>query len=157
MEESHDNATKPSTRTIDQLSPKDFQTEAENLFDKIESSVVKLKVFNDGLEIERHPPRPDATSVVDSAEDDDDHGEGSHGGQLLIHVSAGGDMYWGGGTYEFTIHSGNIGGVDNSFRRDGKRKQFNGYVSMQTPLSGTFTYVYNIRSGEWEGTEDGHA
>ena len=156
-EEAHDNATKTSTRTIDQLSPKDFQTAAETLFDKIESSVAKLEVFNDGLEIERHPPLPEATSVIDSAEDDDYHRDNSHGGQLLIRVNAAGDMYWGGGTYEFTIHSDNIGGVDNAFRRDGTRKQFNGYVSMQTPLSGTFTYVYNIRSGEWEGTEDGHA
>lgn len=156
-EEPQDNSAETSARAVDQLSRDEFQTAAETLLDRIESSVAKLKDYNDGLEIERHPPLVVATSLADDAEDDDGHRDNSHGGQLLIHVSAAGDMYWGGGTYELTIHSDSIDGVDNVFREDGTRKRFNGYVSMQSPLSGTFTYVYNIRSGEWEGTEDGHA
>jgi hypothetical protein len=111
--------------------------------------MIRLKDCNDGLEIERNPPHVSCTP------DDDDERGNSHDGQLQIHVPASGDMYWGGGTYTLTIHAEAIDGVDNIYREG--RKQYVGYVSLQSPLSGTFSYVYNVKTGDWEGTEDGHA
>lgn len=132
-----------TTPQIDNLSSERFETAAQQLFNQIEKSVDKLKECNDGLELQRFGPRVDNSSYSD--ENETDH---FHRGQILIHIPPSGDAFWGGGTYKLTIHAESIDGVD---------RLYSGYVSMQSPLSGTFTYVYNVRTGEWEGTEDGHA
>lgn len=131
------------TNTAGSLSNEQFQAAAQQLFAKIETSIDKLKECNDGLEIERLGPKVDNTNYSD--EDETNH---SHEGQMLIHIPAYGDTFWGGGTYKLTIHSEPIEGVD---------RLYNGYVSMQSPLSGTFNYIFNVRTGDWEGTEDSHA
>jgi hypothetical protein len=121
-----------------------FQTAARQLFDQIESSIEKLKECNDGLEMERSGPYVDNT--VNTQEEEERNK--SHEGQITIHIPPSGDTFWGGGTYTLTIHIESIDGVDGVH---------SGYVSMQSPLSGTFTYIYNVRTREWEGREDGHS
>lgn len=65
-----------------------------------------------------------------------------------MRVQSAGDMYWGGGTYLLTIHP------ENDVTRGS-----GGSVTLQSPLSGTFTYVYSpsAAGGEWVGNEDGHS
>jgi frataxin-like iron-binding protein CyaY len=139
-----DSQSNTSVLTVDNLSHNEqFQTAANHLFDKIETSIEKLKGCNDGLDIERSGPYVDNT--VNTQEEERNK---SHEGQIAIHIPPSGDTFWGGGTYTLTIHFGSIDGVDGVH---------SGYVSMQSPLSGTFTYIYNVRTREWEGTEDGHS
>jgi len=137
------NDTSP-TQLVKNISNEHFQALAQRLLDKVESSMNKLKECNDGLDIERLGPYILNTEYLEEKNDRND----SHRGQLLIHVPPSGDTFWGGGTYKLTIHSETIDGID---------RQYRGYISMQTPLSGTFNYVYNVAKQEWEGTEDGHS
>lgn len=123
------------------LSSQQFLTMANQLLNQIELSITKLQDCNDGLRIERH------ASFADTDSHNVDERDASHQGQLLIHVPPSGDTFWGGGTYKLTIHSDRI---------DGGNKVYNGYIALQSPLSGTFTYGFG-RTGEWESTEDGHA
>lgn len=133
----------PSThQTVDPLTKEQFLSAANQLLDQVDSSIRKLKECNQGLEVERSAPYTDEYS-----DDNDDQRDNSHSGQILIHIPPSNDTFWGGGTYKLTIHSNPIEGVN---------RLHNGYVSLQSPLSGTFSYVYNVRNGEWEGTEDGH-
>ena len=113
-----------------ELSPDQFQSIANDLLDKVESSLRKLMDCNDGLEIKRHPP----SSTGDT---DDSESFRQHQGQLSIIVPSIGGPY-DGGTYLLTIHSD-----ENS-------------ISLQC-LSGNFTYIYNAGTGEWVGQEDGHS
>jgi hypothetical protein len=135
-----------ATSTVDHRSIDRFQAAADQLFNLVEKSIAKLKDCNEGLEIVRLPPLLNDTHMHDDTENDNRNS--SHQGQLLIHIPASGDSFWGGGTYKLTIHCEPIDGVD---------RQYNGYVSMQSPLSGTYTYIYSVHTGEWEGTEDGHS
>lgn len=121
------------------LSSEKFLSVANGLLDKVESAVTKLKDCNDGLEITRYPP---CTTDYTSSTDEDQR----HGGRLSIHVDSSGDLYWGGGTYWLTILPD-----DNTDNGSG------GCVSLQSPLSGSFAYVYNSSTGEWVGNEDGHS
>ena len=123
------------------FSNQQFLPMANQLLNQIELSISKLQDCNDGLRIERH------ASFTDKDSQNVDERDASHEGQLLIHVAPSGDTFWGGGTYKLTIHSDPI---------DGRNKIYNGYISLQSPLSGTFTYGLG-RTGEWESTEDGHA
>ena len=144
------NAAVPETpnastdQTVDALAKEHFQSAANQLFDQVESSINKLKECNQGLEIERFAPYIDNKTYSD---DDEGQRDNSHSGQILIHIPPSNDAFWGGGTYKLTIHSEPIEGVG---------RLYNGYVALQSPLSGSFSYVYNVRTGEWEGTEDGH-
>mmetsp|Transcript_7245 Transcript_7245/g.15160 ORF Transcript_7245/g.15160 Transcript_7245/m.15160 type:complete len:255 (+) Transcript_7245:60-824(+) len=68
-----------------------------------------------------------------------DYGGESHGGRLSVKVTATEDLYWGGGTYILTIHPENNN------------------VTLLSPLSGNFTYVHDVDTGEWVGSDDGHS
>ncbi|KAL7467738.1 hypothetical protein ACHAXS_007975 [Conticribra weissflogii] len=68
-----------------------------------------------------------------------DYGGESHGGRLSVKVTATEDLYWGGGTYTLTINSENKN------------------VTLLSPLSGSFTYVLDVNTGEWVGSDDGHS
>eukprot|EP00581_Thalassiosira_minuscula_P008906 CAMPEP_0183707842 /NCGR_PEP_ID=MMETSP0737-20130205/4282_1 /TAXON_ID=385413 /ORGANISM="Thalassiosira miniscula, Strain CCMP1093" /LENGTH=280 /DNA_ID=CAMNT_0025935573 /DNA_START=31 /DNA_END=873 /DNA_ORIENTATION=+ len=138
-----------SSRSPAKLSSAEFLSVANTLLDRVESSLTKLKDVNDGLEITRHPPfdapeDDDASDATAENEDDDDENNKpkaqSHSGQLSIRVESSGDLYWGGGTYLVTI-SGDDRGV----------------VTLQSPLSGNFAYVYDGEHDEWVGEEDGHS
>lgn len=113
------------------LSPQQFLSIANDLLDKVESAVLKLKNNNEGLEIIRHP----ASSSGDASDADDSEFR-QHLGQLEIKVPSIEGPY-DGGTYMLTINA------DNN-------------VALQC-LSGNFTYVYNNTTGEWVGQEDGHS
>ena len=117
--------------TSRKLSPDQFKSIANDLLDKVESSLRKLMDCNDGLEIKRHPP---SSASVDT---DDSESFRQHQGQLSITAPSIGGPY-DGGTYLLTIHSD-----ENS-------------ISLQC-LSGNFTYIYNTGTGEWVGQEDGHS
>jgi hypothetical protein len=130
------------------MSPEAFHAISNELLDRIESAVTKLKVCNRGLEITRHP-----AGAYHGGGNDDGDGGGTmirHGGRLSIRVLPVGDLYWGGGTYFLTIIPGALDdGVGNA--RGG------GVVTLQSPLSGSFMYVYNPSTKEWVGNEDGHS
>ena len=149
-ENNDDDAPSPTTTTDSSaaLSSQQFHIEANLLLDKVESAMIKLLDYNNGLEIERHPPTSfistDSASNDDSDADADDDDENNnqqpqeHSGQLSIQVESSGDLYWGGGTYWLTIQS------------EGH------FVTLQS-LSGSYTYVYNTSTKEWVGDEDGHS
>ena len=128
-----------------------FQTVAEELLDKVDSSLSKLKDLNDGLEIERCPPLI-ATDQTTMENEGDELTESSHGGQLSVKVNSTGDLYWGGGLYLLTIHPDTMGSADEAREIKG-----GGFVTLQSPLSGSFSYVYNPTTKEWVGKEDGHS
>jgi len=113
------------------FSPQEFLSVANDLLDKVESSLLKLNYSNDGLEITRHPP-----SSLGDRSDEDDSEYRHHQGQLLIKIPRIEGPY-DGGTYLLTINE------DNN-------------VALQC-LSGNFTYVYNTDTCEWVGQEDGHS
>ena len=62
-----------------------------------------------------------------------------HRGKLSIQVNASDDTHWGGGTYSLTVNP------DNS------------NITLQSMLSGSYSYVYNVSGAEWVGSEDGHS
>mmetsp|Transcript_28760 Transcript_28760/g.57932 ORF Transcript_28760/g.57932 Transcript_28760/m.57932 type:complete len:212 (+) Transcript_28760:41-676(+) len=111
------------------LSPQQFLSVANDLLDKVESSVLKLKNNNEGIEVTRHPASSGSTSDADGS-------DRQHLGQLEIKVPSIEGPYEG-GTYMLTINA------DNN-------------VALQC-LSGNFTYVYNTVTSEWVGQEDGHS
>lgn len=138
--------TVPSAGHSTALSSEQFRSASKSLLDKVESALTKLKDCNDGLEIIRSSK---------SADKDSDPDDQQHGGQLSIKVQSAGDLYWGGGTYLLTVHpndaeSNPLGGNDSS---DGS----GGFLTLRSPLSGLFTYVYNASAEEWVGNEDGHS
>ena len=155
-DESQDNnEPSPSGHHTKVMSSEQFLVLSKSLLDRVESAVTKLKDCNDGLEITRYPPG--ATSIItgspgesEGGEDDEEDGspryQQQHGGQLSILVESTGDLYWGGGTYWLTILP------DNSTSGGG-----GGVVVLQSPLSGSFTYIFDDSSGEWVGSEDGHS
>mmetsp|Transcript_10302 Transcript_10302/g.14805 ORF Transcript_10302/g.14805 Transcript_10302/m.14805 type:complete len:214 (+) Transcript_10302:32-673(+) len=112
------------------LSPGQFLSNANDLLDKVESSVLKLKSSNEGIEMTRHPASSGDTSDADGSE------FRQHLGQLTIKVPSIEGPY-DGGSYTLTINA------DNN-------------VAMQC-LSGNFTYIYNTATSEWVGQEDGHS
>ncbi len=112
------------------LSPEQFLSNANELLDKVESSVLKLKSNNEGIEITRHPASSGDTSDADGSE------FRQHLGQLAIKVPSIEGPY-DGGSYMLTINA------DNN-------------VALQC-LSGNFTYIYNAATSEWVGQEDGHS
>ncbi|KAL7546095.1 hypothetical protein ACHAWF_009455 [Thalassiosira exigua] len=125
------------------FSSEQFQFAANELLDRVETSLNKLKGCNDGVEIVRYPPSSPSSGTTDENADDDEIGNPKfqkHGGQLSIRIDSTGDVFWGGGTYWLTIHPSS-----------------NGFVALRSPLSGTFNYVYNSPTGEWVGDEDGHS
>ena len=119
-----------SSNTNRDLSPQQFLFIANDLLDKVESAVMKLKDSNEGLEVIRHP----ASSGDSSGADDSEFRQ--HLGQLEIKVPSIEGPY-DGGTYMLTINA------DNN-------------VALQC-LSGNFTYIYNNTTNEWVGQEDGHS
>lgn len=132
------------------LSPEQFLSVSKSLLDRVESAANALKSCNDGLEVTRHPPSSltsdastdqYATNLDES--DDSESTNRHHGGQLSFRVQSSGDLFWGGGTYLLTIHPDDGGG--------------GGYITLRSPLSGTFSYVYDSSAGEWVGGEDGHS
>ncbi|KAL7528060.1 hypothetical protein ACHAXR_004016 [Thalassiosira sp. AJA248-18] len=138
------------------LTAEQFLSASQVLLDKVESAVAKLKDCNDGLIITRYPPSSSASTEstnngtpYNTDEEDDDSDPNyhqQHGGQLSIQVESSGDVYWGGGTYWLIIEPGSNDGTISA-----------GFVTLRSPLSGTFTYCYNSSTGEWVGTEDGHS
>lgn len=116
--------------------------------------MTKLKDCNDGLVITRYPP----SSWSESTDNDTDENENQqHGGQLSIQVESTGDLYWGGGTYLLTIHPDNNAAADSDDDSLSGSGSNGGFATLQSPLSGSFTYGYNAVTGEWVGNEDGHS
>jgi hypothetical protein len=126
------------------MSSERFHSIASELLDRVESAVAKLKDCNRGLEIERYP------AGSSGGDNDDDSTMIKHGGRLSIRVLPSEDLFWGGGTYCLTIipddHDGGVGNARGE-----------GVVTFQTPLSGSFVYIYNASTKEWVGSEDGHS
>mmetsp|Transcript_24352 Transcript_24352/g.51012 ORF Transcript_24352/g.51012 Transcript_24352/m.51012 type:complete len:282 (-) Transcript_24352:199-1044(-) len=146
----HSTSSSANESAAASLSSEHFLSASMSLLDRVQSAVTKLKDCNDGLEIKRHPPSSSSDSSPNHATPKPDNTESidptnqPHGGQLSYHVLSSGDLYWGGGTYLLTIHP------DNDADRGGT-------VALRSPLSGSFTYVYNPSSKEWVGEDDGHS
>lgn len=140
------NDNNSTSQSVAVLSSDKFLSVASVLLDKVESAVTELKDCNDGLEITRYPPSSGTTDYSTSSTDEDSEEPQQHGGRLSIHVESSGDLYWGGGTYWLTILLDN-----NTDSGSG------GCVSLQSPLSGSYAYVYNSSTCEWVGIEDGHS
>ncbi len=156
------------------MSIEQFHAAANVLLDKVEVALTKLKVCNDRLEIVRHPPTAPLSSSTSNTTHDDhdsmviDNGTAvsddtilQHGGKLVITVLSSADLYWGGGTYSVTIRpidfdasSENNNATFGNVREGGGA---GGFVTLQSPLSGTYTYIYNVTKQEWVGEEDGHS
>lgn len=113
------------------LSSQQFLSVANDLLDKVESSLAKLKDSNEGVEITRYPPSSGDRSDADGSQFRENQG------RLSIKVPSIEGPY-DGGTYLLTINA------------DDKN------IALQC-LSGNFTYVYNTGTGEWVGQEDGHS
>jgi hypothetical protein len=168
--------TKPSTASL--LSTEQFLTIANELLDKVETAVTKLKDCNNGIEIVRYPrgtisdntPTP-TTTTADSNDDDNDSNNPTstiirHDGRLSIQIMSTGDLFYGGGTYWLTIHTdyddaSSGGGGNDSYGHEGSTNNGNnsggGYITLQSPLSGSYMYIYNAMTKEWVGSEDGHS
>ena len=151
-----------------------FHTAANNLLDKVEIALTKLKVCNDRLDIVRHPPTTPLSSssssssttnndsrLIDNGTAVSDDAVLQHGGKLVITVLSSADLYWGGGTYSLTIHpddfdtsSQNNNATFGNVREGGGA---GGFITLQSPLSGTYTYIYNVATHDWVGEEDGHS
>jgi len=147
-DDSNDNAptTTSSSSSVGRspaLSSEQYLSVANSLLDRVESAVTELKDCNDGLEITRYPPTSSDSSSVSMGDNEEEYRH--HGGRLSIHVVSSGDLYWGGGTYWLTVL------LDDADNISG------GTIILRSPLSGSFTYVYNASSGEWVGSEDGHS
>jgi len=140
-----DISTSSSSSSSSSISSEQFLIVANSLLDKVESAMIKLMDCNDGLEVTRYPPSTTTSSSNDGDNDDNQN----HAGQLSIQIESSGDLYYGGGTYWLTILPNN----------DGKGSSTNGggYVTLQSPLSGQYSYVYNVSNKEWVGGEDGHS
>ena len=136
------NSASSSVDHVGTMSSEQFQAIANGLLDSVQSAVTKLKDCNRGIEITRHPAGTSDTG-------DDGSTVTSHGGRLSIQVLPSGDLYWGGGTYWLTIIPNDYDGSGNA--RGG------GVVTLQSPLSGSFMYIYNTSTKEWVGSEDGHS
>ena len=136
----HNNSASSSLNHVGGMSSEEFQAIANALLDRVESAVTKLKDCNDGIIVARHP----AGTI------DDDSNVMWHGGRLSIQVSPLGDLYWGGGTYWLTILP------DDDDDGSGNTRS-GGVVTLQSPLSGSFMYIYNASTKEWVGNEDGHS
>lgn len=144
----------PAGRPDSVLSPDQFLLVANSLLDQVQSAVAKLQDCNDGLEVTRHAPSSPAARDGGASIDDEESEESqTHGGRLAIQVESTGDLYWGGGTYWLTIHPD--AAADGSSRNEGSGA--GGFVSLQSPLSGTYSYVYDTSTREWVGSEDGHS
>ena len=110
-----------------------------------------------------------------NVEDDDNVNPTStiirHDGRLSIQIMSTGDLFYGGGTYWLTIHAdyydgddarygGNDGSGDvppGSSTTNGNNYGGNNYITLQSPLSGSYMYIYNVITKEWVGSEDGHS
>jgi len=166
--------TRESNNTIVMMAMEQFQSAANSLLDKVEVALVKLKDCNDQLEIVRHPPTSvssslnpsttttdDSTLVGNGATTSDDDTILQHGGKLSITVLSSADLYWGGGTYSLTIHTNDEyyddANSENSNDSSGTIQGGGGFITFQSPLSGTYTYIYNVTTREWVGEEDGHS
>mmetsp|Transcript_25412 Transcript_25412/g.45898 ORF Transcript_25412/g.45898 Transcript_25412/m.45898 type:complete len:277 (-) Transcript_25412:306-1136(-) len=136
------------------LSSEQFLSASTSLLDRMESVITKLKDCNEGLEISRYPPSLPSSSTNSTDNDTDENENQQHGGQLSIQVESTGDLYWGGGTYLLTIHPDNNADSDDALSGSGSN---GGFATLQSPLSGSFTYGYNASTGEWVGNEDGHS
>jgi hypothetical protein len=128
------------------LSSEQFLTVSTRLLDRVESAITKLKDCNDGLEVTRIAPsysnNHDMSNETEKHENSEQSDE-QHQGQLSIQIKPAGDLFWGGGTYLLTVH------LDNN--------KSGGFVTLRSPLSGTFTYIWNASTREWIGDEDGHS
>ena len=134
-----------------------FESAANNLLDMVEGALVKLKDCNDRLEITRRPPTKLLPSPNDESSIDDTSTSTSqkHGGQLCITVQSSTDLYWGGGAYSLTIYPDDSN--DASEDSTGYVRGGGGFVTLQSPLSGTYSYIYNNTTKEWVGEDDGHS
>lgn len=131
--------TSSTTTTAKSLSEEQFVVVANSLLDKVESAMIKLVDCNDGLEITRYPLSSSEESSTDLLNgDEEDVDSEKHAGKLSIQIESSGDMFWGGGTYWLTI-----------------LPESSGLVKLQSPLSGSFSYVF--LDGEWVNSEDGHS
>lgn len=141
-----DISTSSSPSSSSSMSSEQFLIVANSLLDKVESAMIKLMDCNDGLEVTRYPPSTTTSSSNDDGDNDENQ---NHAGQLSIQIESSGDLYYGGGTYWLTVLPNN----------DGKGSSTNGggYVTLQSPLSGQYSYVYNVSNKEWVGGEDGHS
>ena len=170
--------TKASTGIL--LSTEQFLIVANEFLDKVEVAVTKLKDCNEGIEIIRYPRgtiSDDTTAATadSNVEDDDDENPTStiirHDGRLSIQIMSTGDLFYGGGTYWLTIHAdyyddgdARYGGNDSSSdvppgssTTNGNNYGGNNYITLQSPLSGSYMYIYNVITKEWVGSEDGHS
>lgn len=147
------------------LTTEQFLIIANELLDKVEVAVTKLKDCNKGIEIIRHPRgtiSDNSTTTTTNSNDDDNKNPTStiirHDGRLSIQVMSTGDLFYGGGTYWLTIHTdydasgGNDGGIGST-----NENNSGGYITLQSPLSGSYMYIYNVITKEWVGSEDGHS
>jgi hypothetical protein len=170
-----DGMTKPSTGSL--LSTEQFLLIANELLDKVETAVTKLKDCNNGIEIVRYPrgtisDNTTPTTTTDGNDDDNENNPTStiirHDGRLSIQIMSTGDLFYGGGTYWLTIHtdyddaSSGGGGGNDSYGHEGSTNNGNnsgggGYITLQSPLSGSYMYIYNVLTKEWVGSEDGHS
>ena len=141
-----DISTSSSSSLSSSISSEQFLIVANSLLDKVESAMIKLMDCNNGLEVTRYPPSTTAGSSSHGDNDDKQH----HAGQLSIQIESSGDLYYGGGTYWLTILPNNDGKGSSSTNGGG-------YITLQSPLSGQYSYVYNVSNKEWVGGEDGHS
>lgn len=161
-EDNSNSTTSSSTGQSPALSSEQFLSVSNSLLDKVESAITKLKDCNDGLEITRYPPSTTGSAGTTSSDTEDEEDENSkpqqHGGQLSIQVESSGDFFWGGGTYWLTINPDDSSSMNVHDNSDGDGSQGSGgVISLRSPLSGSFSYVYDASSGEWVGSEDGHS
>ena len=168
------------------LSTEQFLIVANELLNKVEVAVTKLKDCNEGIEIIRYPrgtisddttaTAAAATTAYSNVDDDDDENTTStiirHDGRLSIQIMSTGDLFYGGGTYWLTIHADYYGDDDasgggndsssdvppgSSSTTNGNNYGGNNYITLQSPLSGSYMYIYNVITKEWVGSEDGHS
>ena len=141
------------------ISMEQFESAANNLLDMVEGALVKLKDCNDRLEINRRPPTNSLPSPNDDSSIDDTTTTTTlqkHGGQLCITVQSSTDLYWGGGTYSLTIYPDDSNDASEDSTGYDVRVG-GGFVTLQSPLSGTYSYIYNNTTKEWVGEDDGHS
>jgi hypothetical protein len=169
------------------LSTEQFLIVANELLDKVEVAVTKLKDCNEGIEIIRYPrgtisddttTTAAATTAYSNVDDDNENTTSTiirHDGRLSIQIMSTGDLFYGGGTYWLTIHAdydddddddasggGNDSSSDvppgsSSTTNGNNYGEYNNYITLQSPLSGSYMYIYNVITKEWVGSEDGHS
>jgi len=128
----------PARHSAD-LSPEEFLAVSTRLLDRVQSAITQLKDCNDGLEVIRYPPSDLAGP--------NKHGMSHMAEQLSIQIKPSEDLFWGGGTYLLSVHLDRV----NSANKRG------GFVTLRSPLSGTYTYTWKASTKEWVGDEDGHS